>query len=246
MRSGLTFQGRNPDVLTCIANLSNDEVFTPPELANQMLDTVEQAWAEANGGASTWADPTVRFLDPFTKSGVFLREITKRLVDGPAEEIPDLNERVDHILTKQLYGIAITELTSLLARRISGGRLWLAVGQQGSDVQNREAWIGAVEPDRRIVIVQGPLIKCLGVLRYRGWRCANHMWKDGIKCERSLVRKIVDVLVKVTVVDRKEPDMVLLKAHPMREVQRSNRVVRLVTLVLDIPRVPLQSDTLQT
>ena len=28
----------NPDVLSCLANLSNDEVFTPPELANKMLD----------------------------------------------------------------------------------------------------------------------------------------------------------------------------------------------------------------
>lgn len=116
-QAAIAFQGRNPDVLTCIANLSNDEVFTPPEFANRMLDTVEQAWADANGGASIWADPTVRFLDPFTKSGVFLREITKRLVAGLADEIPDLTERVDHILTKQVYGIAITELTSLLARR---------------------------------------------------------------------------------------------------------------------------------
>ena len=48
---------------------------------------------------------------------MFLREITKRLVDGLADEIPDLDERVDHILTKQVFGIAITELTSLLARR---------------------------------------------------------------------------------------------------------------------------------
>ena len=31
----------NPDVLTCIANLSNDEVFTPPNLANQLLDDLE-------------------------------------------------------------------------------------------------------------------------------------------------------------------------------------------------------------
>jgi site-specific DNA-methyltransferase (adenine-specific) len=110
-------RGRNPDVLTCIANLSNDEVFTPPELANQMLDTVEKAWADANRGSSIWADSTVTFFDPFTKSGVFLREITTRLVSGLEDEIPDLNERVDHILTKQVFGIAITELTSLLARR---------------------------------------------------------------------------------------------------------------------------------
>ncbi len=107
----------NPDVLTCIANLSNDEVFTPPELANQMLDDLASAWADANNGADIWCDSSMTFLDPFTKSGVFLREITSRLVNGLADEIPDLTERVDHILTKQVFGIAITNLTALLARR---------------------------------------------------------------------------------------------------------------------------------
>ena len=112
-----TLKGRNPDVLTCIANLSNDEVFTPPEVANLMLDQVASAWAAANNGANIWADPSVKFLDPVTKSGVFLREITTRLVHGLAEKIPDLQARVNHILTKQVYGLAITRLTSLLARR---------------------------------------------------------------------------------------------------------------------------------
>jgi len=116
-KAGFALRGRNPDVLTCIANLSNDEVFTPPEFASRMLDTLAEAWAASNDGASIWEDPTVTFLDPFTKSGVFLREITRRLTDGLAEQIPDLEERVDHILTKQVYGIAITQLTSLLARR---------------------------------------------------------------------------------------------------------------------------------
>jgi hypothetical protein len=109
--------GHNPDVLTCIANLSNDEVFTPPAFAGEMLDTLADAWAEEHGGRSIWSDPTVTFLDPFTKSGVFLREITKRLVDGLAEQIPDLQQRVDHILTQQVFGIGITQLTALLARR---------------------------------------------------------------------------------------------------------------------------------
>jgi hypothetical protein len=68
-------------------------------------------------GANIWADSSVRFLDPFTKSGVFLREITSRLISGLAAEIPDLQERVDHILTRQVFGIGITHLTSLLARR---------------------------------------------------------------------------------------------------------------------------------
>lgn len=117
MQASFTLRGHNPDVLTCIANLSNDEVFTPPEFANQMLDTLAAAWADANDGADLWADPNVTFLDPFTKSGVFLREIVRRLTDGLILEIPDLTERVDHILTKQVFGIGITHLTSLLARR---------------------------------------------------------------------------------------------------------------------------------
>lgn len=110
-------RNRNPDVLTCIANLSNDEVFTPPELANKMLDVVEEAWARDHNGENIWENKDVKFLDPCTKSGVFLREITKRLTQGLVMQIPNLEERVDHILRKQVYGIAITKLTSLLARR---------------------------------------------------------------------------------------------------------------------------------
>lgn len=98
----------NPDVLSTLANLSSDEVFTPPEIANQMLDLLPE---------DLWSNSKVTFLDPACKSGVFLREIAKRLIDGLAEEIPDLQERLDHIFHKQLFGIAITELTSLLSRR---------------------------------------------------------------------------------------------------------------------------------
>lgn len=86
-------------------------------MANRMLDLVSQAWAADHGGQDLWANPTVTFLDPFTKSGVFLREITSRLVKGLALQIPDLQERVNHILTQQVFGIGITRLTSLLARR---------------------------------------------------------------------------------------------------------------------------------
>jgi site-specific DNA-methyltransferase (adenine-specific) len=116
-QASFTLRGRNPDVLTCIANLSNDEVFTPPEFANRMLDKLAEAWTASNGGADLWADSSVRFLDPFTKSGIFLREITNRLTRGLAAEIPDLQRRVNHILTQQVFGIGITRLTSYLARR---------------------------------------------------------------------------------------------------------------------------------
>lgn len=116
-QAGFALRGRNPDVLTCIANLSNDEVFTPPEFANRILDTLAETWAADNGGANIWADKTLRFLDPCTKSGVFLREITSRLTAGLADDIADLDARVIHILTKQVFGIGTTHLTSLLARR---------------------------------------------------------------------------------------------------------------------------------
>lgn len=113
----LNFHGRNPDVLNSIANLSNDEVFTPPEFANQMLDSLAKAWADSHGGENIWAQSNLKFLDPVTKSGIFLREIATRLIRGLATEIPDLQARVDHVLTKQVFGIATTNLTSLMARR---------------------------------------------------------------------------------------------------------------------------------
>ena len=116
-QASFTLRARNPDVLTCIANLSNDEVFTPPEFANRMLDTLAEAWAAHTGGADIWADTTVKSLDPCTTSGVFLREITSRLTRGLEKQIPNLEKRVDHILTKQVFGIGITLITSLLARR---------------------------------------------------------------------------------------------------------------------------------
>ncbi|MDA3876578.1 MAG: Eco57I restriction-modification methylase domain-containing protein [Halothiobacillus sp.] len=116
-KANFSLRGRNPDVLTCIANLSNDEVFTPPEFANRMLDTLAASWASDHEGANLWANPDVKFLDPFTKSGVFLREITSRLIEGLKDAIPDLQARVDQILTRQVFGIGITQLTALLARR---------------------------------------------------------------------------------------------------------------------------------
>ena len=108
MDNGLFGAIYNPDVLSCLANLSNDEVFTPPEVVNQMLDMLPQ---------ELFSNPDTTFLDPACKTGVFLREIAKRLIKGLESQIPDLQERIDHIFKKQIYGIAITELTSLLSRR---------------------------------------------------------------------------------------------------------------------------------
>lgn len=97
-----------PDILDCISHLSSDEVFTPPKLVNEILDTLPQ---------ELFKSPDTKFLDPCCKSGVFLREIAKRLIEGLEDKIPDLEKRLDHIFKNQLYGLAITELTGLLSRR---------------------------------------------------------------------------------------------------------------------------------
>lgn len=108
MADGIFEKVYNPDVLSCLANLSSDEVFTPPNIANQMLDMLPQ---------ELFSNPDTKILDPAVKSGVFLREAAKRFIKGLEHQIPDLNERIEHIFKNQLYGIAITELTSLISRR---------------------------------------------------------------------------------------------------------------------------------
>lgn len=97
-----------PDILDCISHLSSDEVFTPPKLVNEILDMLPQ---------ELFKSPDTKFLDPCCKSGVFLREIAKRLIEGLADKIPDLEERIEHIFKNQFFGLAITELTALLSRR---------------------------------------------------------------------------------------------------------------------------------
>ncbi len=101
-------QKRNPDILECIANLSSDEVFTPPQLANNILDLLP---------TEVWSNPDLKFLDPACKTGIFLRECAKRLMTGLEATIPDEEKRRDHIFQNMLYGISITEITALMSRR---------------------------------------------------------------------------------------------------------------------------------
>lgn len=139
---------RIPDILECLSNLSNDEVFTTPALANEIIDTLPR---------ELWQNKNATFLDPFTKSGVFLREITKRLLKGLEKEIPDLQERINHILKKQVFGIATTEITSYVARR----------SVYCSKKANSEKAIATVFNDEQGNIVFEKL---------------NHEWKNG-KCK---------------------------------------------------------------
>lgn len=139
--------GYNPDVLLCLANLSSDEIFTQPDVVNKMLDMLPQ---------ELFSNPDTTFLDPACKTGVFLREIAKRLLVGLETQIPDLQERIDHIYHKQLYGIAITELTSSLSRR----------GLYCSKYPNSEFAVTLFDDTE-------------GNIRYRN---IKHSWKNG-KCK---------------------------------------------------------------
>lgn len=101
-------QANQPDILEVIANLSNDAVFTPPRVVNAVLDLLP---------SEVWTDPTLRWLDPGAKTGVFPREITKRLMVGLASAIPDEDARLHHILTEMVFAIATEEITGMLSRR---------------------------------------------------------------------------------------------------------------------------------
>ena len=101
-------QGNQPDILEVISDLSSDEVFTPPRVVNAVLDLLP---------VEVWSDPTLRWLDPGSKTGSFLREIAKRLMTGLVEAFPVEQERLEHILKNMVFGIAVTELTALMSRR---------------------------------------------------------------------------------------------------------------------------------
>ena len=78
-----------PDVLEVISNLSNDAVFTPPKVVNALLDLLPE---------KVWTNPELKWLDPGSKTGVFPRETTKRLMVGLKDLIPDEQSRLEHIL----------------------------------------------------------------------------------------------------------------------------------------------------
>lgn len=97
-----------PDILDCLAQLSNDQVPTPPKLARAMLAILP---------SGVWADPQLTWLDPFCKSGVFLREVATRLLEGLAQWEPDFRKRREHIYRNMLFGTSITEMTGVISRR---------------------------------------------------------------------------------------------------------------------------------
>lgn len=150
--SSTYLQPRQPDILEVISNLSNDEVFTPPKVANAVLDLLP---------AQVWSDPSLRWLDPGCKTGIFPREITKRLMLGLAEAIPDEQARLEHILKNMVYAIAITKKTSMMSRRTlycskdaSGAHSAVKFGTQQANVWHRRV--------EHVFDAKGKCVECKG------------------------------------------------------------------------------------
>lgn len=97
-----------PDILDCLAQLSNDEVPTPPKLARAMLDLLP---------GEVWSNADYRWLDPVCKSGALLRETAARLLEGLSDQIGDFEKRREHIYREMLWGTSITEMTGIISRR---------------------------------------------------------------------------------------------------------------------------------
>lgn len=74
------------------------EVFTPPELVNEILDQLP---------ADIWSDPDKTWLDNSCGEGAFLLEVKRRLMMGLANWEPDAIKREAHILNHQIYGVEL-------------------------------------------------------------------------------------------------------------------------------------------
>lgn len=96
------------DVIETLSQLPNDEVFTTPKVAREMLSLLPE---------ELWTNPYLKWLDPFSKSGVFLREVGEKLMQSLTDWEPDESKRRQHILKSMLHAYAISELTGLITRR---------------------------------------------------------------------------------------------------------------------------------
>jgi site-specific DNA-methyltransferase (adenine-specific) len=180
---------REPDVLEVISDLSSDEIFTPPAVANAVLDQLP---------ATVWKDPTLRWLDPGSKTGVFLREATRRLMEGLKEVISNEEERLEHILTKMMFGIAITDLTALMSRR----SLYLSKDASGDKSaaqfadQRGHVWMGRVEHN----YVKGRCSTCrAGEADFEGKGLENHAYAFIHETGRKAIEEVFEMKFDVIV-----------------------------------------------
>lgn len=99
------------DIFDYIPPQRTNQIFTPRSVVTEMADLLEKE----NPGC--FDNPDAVFADPYMKSGLYIAEIVKRLYrsEGLRNAFPDGQERIRHIIDKQVYGIAPTRIIFLIS-----------------------------------------------------------------------------------------------------------------------------------
>ena len=99
------------DIFDYVPPQKTNQIFTPKDVVEMQLDLLEK---ECPG---CFDDPDATFADLYVKSGYYLVLIAKRLYKSDVMKsiYPDDGERLHHILKKQIFGIAPSKITSLIA-----------------------------------------------------------------------------------------------------------------------------------
>lgn len=113
------------DIFAYIPQQKTSLVFTPKPVVQLMCDTLEEA------SPGIFSDPDKTFADLFSTAGLFCMEIVRRLDKGLTDAIPDREDRLRHVLTRQVFEMSPNKiLHKITLEAVSGGvderRAWLA------------------------------------------------------------------------------------------------------------------------
>lgn len=135
------------DIFAYIPQQKTSLVFTPQKVVTMMVDELEAQ----NPGI--FHDPDKTFADLFSTAGLFLMELVRRLDTGLADVIPDQDERLRHILTKQIFEMSHNEiLHRITIEAVSGGieerKRWLE--ESGHFMVGSLAHMSPIERQKKI------------------------------------------------------------------------------------------------
>lgn len=99
-------ESQEEDVFSYIPPQETNQIFTPKQVVQMMVQKLEDE------DPQVFEDPSKTFIDLFMKSGLYITELVKRLFNNPVmkNKIPDNDQRLKHILEKQLYGLAPSDI----------------------------------------------------------------------------------------------------------------------------------------
>lgn len=104
------------DIFDYIPPQQTNQIFTPRRVVKMMVDLLQQE------APDLFTSMDSRFIDLYSKSGLYLTEVAKRLFVGLAPGIPDEEERIRWILEEQVYGAAPSDIIyNMVKNYVYGG-----------------------------------------------------------------------------------------------------------------------------